>query len=122
MKNTEIDAAALVSEIRSHYETPAATRLDELKALDKRVKAPATRFAWSFGTLAALVMGSGMSLIMTDIGTALGLGDAWLPGLVVGILGLVLALVTYPIYRKILAARRRKYAGQILALADDLAD
>lgn len=120
MKNMEIDETRLAREIRSRYEVPETTRLEELKALDKQVKAPAARFAWSFGTLSALVLGSGMSLVMTDIGATLGLGDAWLPGLVVGTVGLVMALVTYPIYRRILSRRRKKYAGQILALTDDL--
>lgn len=114
------DPEILVQQLRTQYTEQSPTPLDAVKALDKRVKAPATGFAWSFGTLAALVLGSGMSLVMTDVGAVLHLAHPMIPGIAVGVVGLVMALLTYPIYRAILAARRRKYAGQILALTEEL--
>ena len=109
---------ALARRIRARYTESQPTRLDELKALERRVTAPARAFAFAFDTLAALVLGAGMSLIMTDLGTILGLADPLHPGLAVGIAGLLMAICNYPVYRGILRRRRKRYASRILALSD----
>lgn len=114
------DQEYLVQKIRTQYTETEHTELDELKALDKRVKTPANRFAWIFGTLAALVMGSGMSLVMTDLGQTLGLEAALVPGILIGLAGLAMAIINYPIYKAFLAARRKKYADRILTLSEKL--
>ena len=110
----------LVQKIRTQYTEKQHTELEELKALDARVKRPANVFAYIYGILGAIVMGAGMSLCMTDIGAALGLADAMIPGVAVGVVGLALVLTTYPIYKRILAGRRKKYAQRIIALSDKL--
>ena len=110
----------LVQKIRTQYTEKQHTELEELKALDAKVKRPANVFAYIYGILGAIVMGAGMSLCMTDIGAALGLADAMIPGVVVGVVGLALVLTTYPIYKRILAGRRKKYAQRIIALSDKL--
>ncbi len=114
------DQEFLVQKIRTQYTEKEHTELDELKALDAKVKRPANVFAYIYGSISAIVMGAGMSLVMTDIGAILGLTNTMVPGIVIGILGMGLALTTYPIYKKILASRRKKYAGQILALSDQI--
>lgn len=108
----------LVQRIRTQYTEKEHTELDALKALDRRVKKPAQCFAYSFGALSALVMGSGMSLVMTDLGATLGLSNAFLPGLIVGIVGLAMAAVTCPIYKRILSSRRKRFAPEIIALSN----
>ena len=110
----------LVQKIRTQYTEKQHTELEELKALDAKVKRPANVFAYIYGILGAIVMGAGMSLCMTDIGAVLGLADAMIPGVVVGVVGLALVLTTYPIYKRILAGRRKKYAQRIIALSDKL--
>ena len=114
------DQEYLIQKIRTQYTEKEHTELDALKALDKKVKAPANRFAWTFGTIAALVMGAGMSLVMTDIAQTLGLENPMVPGIIIGIAGMALAIANYPIYKAILSARRKKYAGQILTLSEKL--
>lgn len=104
--------------IRSQYTEKEVTALDELKALDKKVKAPARTVAYTLGTAAALILGSGMSLIMTDIGEAVGIASPFLLGLILGISGLLAALFNYPIYARILKSRRKKYASRIISLSD----
>ena len=94
--------------------------MDELKALDAKVKGPANTFAIVFGSLSAIVMGAGMSLVMTDIGTILGLTDALVPGIVVDVVGLGMALLTYPIWKAVLNSRKRKYGPRILELSEKL--
>lgn len=114
------DQEYLIQKIRTQYTEKEHTELDALKALDRKVKAPASRFAWTFGTIAALVMGSGMSLVMTDIGVTLGLAHCLVPGIAIGLAGMAMAIANYPIYKAILAARRKKYAPQILSLSENL--
>ena len=110
----------LVQKIRTQYTEKQHTELDELRALDRKVKAPANAFAYSFGSLSALIMGCGMSLIMTDIGQAIGVASPMTPGIVIGLVGMVMAIVNYPIYKGMMNSRRKKYAQQIIALSDRL--
>lgn len=110
----------LVQKIRTQYTEQTHTELDTLKALDKKVKTPPTCFAWIFGSVSALIMGAGMSLIMTDISSTIGLAEPMLPGLVAGIAGMLMAIANYPIYKKMLAKRRKQYAGQIITLSDQI--
>ena len=110
----------LVQKIRTQYTEKEHTELDELKKLDNKVKKPAVAFAYVFGTISALVMGSGMSLVMTDIGSKIGIEDGMVPGIVIGCVGLIMALANYPIYKKILGNRRKQCAEEIIALSDKL--
>ena len=113
------DQEFLVQKIRTQYTEKEHSDLDELKALDKRVKKPANIFAYVFGSLSAVIMGSGMSLVMTDVGEMLGI-SSMVPGIVIGIAGMVLAIANYPLYKKILASRKKQYADEIIAISDKL--
>ncbi|MBQ9783670.1 MAG: hypothetical protein IJW44_04025 [Clostridia bacterium] len=115
------DQEFLVHKIRTQYTEKEHTGLDSLKELDRKVKRPANVFAYLFGSISAIIMGCGMSLVMTDIGTTLGLsGDPMIPGIVIGAVGLVLAVINYPIYKGILNFRKKKHAGKILKLSEEL--
>jgi len=114
------DQEFLVQKIRTQYTEKEHTQLDALKALDCKVKKPANVFAYVFGIIAAIIMGYGMSLVMTDIGAMIGMSDTMVPGIVIGVVGLAMAIVNYPIYKKILGARRKKYAGKIIELSDSI--
>ena len=112
------DKEFVVEKIRSQYTEQENTDLDALKALDAKVKRPANVFGYTYGSLGAVVMGAGMSLVMTDIGTKIGLTATLVPGIAVGVVGMGMALSTYPIYKKILNSRKKKYAHQIMELSD----
>ena len=112
------DQEFIVQKIRSQYAENEHTELDALKALDAKVKKPAKVFGYTYGSIGTIVMGSGMSLVMTDIGAMLGMTETLIPGIAVGIAGLAMALTTYPIYKKILNSRKKKYAHQIMELSD----
>lgn len=118
--NTNDSSYTQAQKIREQYTPKQPDRLDALKALNRKAVAPARIFAWSFGTVSALLLGSGMSLIMTDISQSLGISQPMIPGLALGISGLVLALANYPVYQRILASRRSKYAQQILSLTQHI--
>ena len=110
----------MVQKIRTQYTERENTQLDALKALDKKVKKPANVFAVVFGSISAVVMGSGMSLVMTDIGSIIGIESPMFPGIIIGVVGLVMALLTYPMYKKILNSRKKKYANEIIKLSDSI--
>ena len=110
----------LVQKIRTQYTEKQHTELDALKALDAKVKRPANVFAYTYGSVSAVVMGAGMSLVMTEIGAAIGLASAMVPGIVIGVVGMGMALSTYPIYKKMLNVRKKKYAPEILKLSEKI--
>lgn len=110
----------LVQKIRTQYTEKEHTQLDALKELDKKVKRPVNVFAYVFGSIGAIVMGCGMSLVMTDIGSVIGITSPMLPGIIIGIVGLVMALVNYPIYKKMLNSRKKKYANEVIKLSDSI--
>ncbi|MGN0382461.1 MAG: dihydropteridine reductase [Suilimivivens sp.] len=112
------DQEFLVQKIRTQYTEKEHTDLDALKELDAKVKRPANVFAYIFGSIGAIVMGSGMSLVMTDVGTTVGIDDPMLPGIIIGIVGMLMAIINYPLYKGILGARRKKYADKIIALSE----
>ena len=114
------DQEFLVQKIRTQYTEKEHTRLDELKELDEKVKRPANTFAFVFGTVSAIIMGTGMSLVMTDVGSKIGIHDPMLPGIAIGVAGMIMAIANYPLYKKLLASRRKKYADKIIALSDEL--
>ena len=114
------DQEFLVQKIRTQYTEKEHSALDELKELDNKVKKPANVFAYAFGSISAIIMGAGMSLVMTDIGATMGLANAMVPGIIVGVVGMLMALTTYPIYKRMLSARKKKYAAQIMKLSDKI--
>ena len=121
------DQQFLVEKIRTQYTEKEYTQLDELKALDRKVKKPANVFGYVWGIIGTLVMGAGMSFAMDVIeaGTYLGfitIGEKMMPaGIVIGLIGIVMVCLTWPLYKRILEGRRKKYAGQIIALSDKIA-
>ncbi|MGN0178672.1 MAG: dihydropteridine reductase [Monoglobaceae bacterium] len=114
------DQEYLVQKIRTQYTEKEHSRLDALKELDAKVKRPANVFSYIFGSISAIVTGCGMSLVMTDIGAALGLESTMAPGVIIGLVGLFMAISNYPIYKSILKNRRNKYADQIMKLSDEI--
>lgn len=114
------DKDFLIQKIRTQYTEKQVTELDELRELDAKVKRPAAVFAYIFGSVSAIIMGAGMSLIMTDISEFVGLADPMIPGIVIGVVGLIMALINYPIFKGILNSRKKKYAARILELSDKI--
>ena len=114
------DQEFIVQKIRTQYTEKENAQLDELKQLDAKVKRPANVFAYVFGSIGAIIMGAGMSLVMTDIGSVIGMENALVPGIMIGIVGMLMAIINYPVYKGILGARRRKYADEIIALSDKI--
>ncbi len=114
------DQQFMAQKIRTQYMEKESTELDALRKLDEKVKRPANVFAYVFGSIGAIVMGAGMSLVMTDIGATIGMESAMVPGIIIGIVGMLMALVNYPMYKGILGSRKKKYGAEILKLSDKI--
>ena len=114
------DQKFIARRIRTQYMEKQSTELDALRELDTKVKRPANVFAYTFGSISAIVMGAGMSLVMTDIGATIGIVSAMIPGIAIGVIGLGMALLTYPIYKGILNSRKKKYGNEILRLSEKI--
>ena len=114
------DHQFMAQKIRTQYMEKTPSELDALRELDAKVKRPANAFAYTFGSISAIIMGAGMSLVMTDIGAAIGITSALVPGIAIGVVGLGMALLTYPMYKGILNSRKKKYGAEILSLSDKI--
>lgn len=107
----------IVNQIKEGYEPKTKTKYDELIALNRRVELPAYIFAYTFGVIASLVLGLGMCLAMQVIGT----GALFMAlGIVIGVIGIALVSVNYPIFLAIMKSRKKKYAEKVIALSDEL--
>lgn len=115
---------AELKRIRDKYTAPteAEDKMTRLRRLDESVTNTAQAVALVFGIIGALILGFGMSLIMTDFSEILGIGEtmAMVIGIPVGIVGGILASLAYPIYNAIVKAKRKKIAPEIIRLTDEL--
>ncbi len=114
------DKEFLVQKIRAEYTEKEHTELDSLKELDSKVKLPAKVFSYVFGSISAVVLGFGMSLIMTDLGEVVGIEETMSVGIIIGLIGLAGTIATYPIYKAIWNFRRQQFAAEIFALSDKI--
>lgn len=111
-----------VEQIRKKYLPPEEDKMEQLRKLDRSASQKAQAWAIALGTIGALILGVGMSLAMSDFGQVLGShsGSAMLIGIIIGIAGLVLVALAYPIYNRILKKERKRIAPEILRLTDEL--
>ena len=114
------DQQFMAQKIRTQYMEKTPSELDTLRKLDSKVKRPVSIFAYIYGSISVIIMGAGMSLVMTDIGAAIGITSALIPGIAIGAVGLGMALLTYPMYKGILNSRKKKYGAEIINLSDKI--
>lgn len=108
-----------IEAIRKKYLPKEADKMQQLRKLHAIPTQKAQAWAIAVGVIGALIMGTGMSLAMTDIGAALG-SLAMVLGILVGIAGIVLVALAYPLYNQVLKKERHKIAPEILRLSDEL--
>ena len=108
---------AEVQAIRKKYLPKSESKLEELKRLDEAVQTSGMVESLCAGIGGLLVFGLGMCLAMQVIGSGLVM---MVVGILIGIIGIVGMLIAYPVYRKVFAATKEKYAPRILQLAEEL--
>ena len=114
-----------VKKIREKY-VPCENKKEDkmllLRRLDNAVTQKAQAFSLVFGVVGTLILGFGMSLVMTDLSKILGALSSlsMLIGIIIGIIGGILISLAYPIYNAIIKRERKKIAPEILRLTDEL--
>ena len=106
-------------QLANEYAPKDTSKVVALRKLDAKAKLPATVFTYTFGILAALVTGVGMCLSMNVIGSGT---TTFVLGVIIGIVGLAGMGLNYPIYKKILARGKQKYAFEIMELAKAISE
>lgn len=111
-----------IRKIREKYQIKKEDDMSRLRKLDAKVTQKATTNSLIIGIIGALIMGTGMSLVMTDIGALLGIqGNISMAiGIVIGLFGMVLVGAAYPVYSKVLKEEREKAAPEIFRLTEEL--
>ena len=111
----------IVRSIREEYaekKENKENKVEQLMNMDRKVRIPAEAFAYGFGSVGSLVLGTGMCLAMKVIGTALSF--AMPLGVAIGCVGIAMVSVNYPLYKFFLKKRKKQYAEKILALSDEI--
>lgn len=116
MNTDKIFAEAIANE----YAPKQASKVVALRKLDRKAKSPANIFAYSFGIVMSLVLGTGMCLSMKVIGDGSNLMT--FIGILVGVIGIIGVGVNYPIYKKLLESGKKKYAFEIMQLAKEISE
>ena len=116
MNTDKIYAEHIVNE----YAPKDTSKVVALRKLDAKAKLPATIFTYTVGIIAALIFGTGMCLAMGQIGS--GTTSAFIAGIIIGIIGMAGMSVNYPIYKKMLAKGKQKYAFEIMELAKEISE
>ena len=107
-------------QIANEYSAKETSKVKALKRLDNKVKLAPTIFTYTFGIVFSLVLGLGMCFAMEVLGNGSALMIA--VGVVIGCVGILGVSINYPIYKKWLSVRKKKYAGDIIALAKEISE
>ena len=108
-----------IKNIRKKYAAPEENKMEQLRRLDRKATQKAQAWAIALGVIGALILGTGMSLAMTNLSGSLG-GTAMFVGIPVGLIGILLVALAYPVYNRILKKERQHIAPEILRLTDEL--
>ncbi len=116
---------AELKKIREKYENKSKEedKMARLRRLDNSVTQKAQAVALVFGVVGVLILGFGMSLVMTsELSEMLGINTdmAMLYGIATGVLGGAIASLAYPMYNIVTKKARKKIAPEIIRLTDEL--
>lgn len=103
-----------IEDIRKSYLPKAKEneKLEELKALDKKVKKTPKLWAYVFGVVFVLLFGFGLTMVLEW-------GNLIL-GVIISSLGVILMIANYFVYKKIFSKLKLKYKDKILSLSEEL--
>ena len=108
-----------VEEIRKAYLPKEEDKMEKLRKLHSIPTQKAQSASIAVGVIGALILGTGMSLCMTELGAALG-SLALVLGTMIGLAGIILVALAYPLYNRTLKKERERIAPEILRLTDEL--
>ena len=104
-----------IKRIREKYTAPTQEedKMERLRRLDQSVTKPGTIVSLTVGIISTLIFGFGMSCTMVWEGLMV-------PGVIIGVVGMIGIVVAYPIYNFITKKQREKLAPEIVRLSDEL--
>ena len=113
---------AELKRIREKYTVREENKLERLRRLDRRATNKAASASIILGVIGALILGSGMSLTMSEFGLLLKLDTvtSLIIGIAAGIFGIALICLAYPLYSRLLRHERKKIAPEVIRLTDEL--
>ena len=103
-----------VKQIRKKYMPKEADKMEQLRRLDRSVTRKGAAVSIVMGIIGALTLGIGMCCAMVWM------GQWFIPGIVIGLVGIILVSLAYPLYTHITQKEREKMAPEILRLTDEL--
>ena len=108
-----------IESIRQKYLPKEESKMEQLRRLHRSASQKAQTWAITLGIIGTLILGTGMSLAMTELGSLVG-DLAMVIGIGIGVVGLVLVALAYPVYNRILQKERTRIAPEILRLSEEL--
>ena len=108
-----------IENIRKKYVPQEENKLERLRRLHQSASQKAQSWAIALGVIGALIMGTGMSIFMTELGALMG-ELAMVLGIVIGVVGMILVALAYPVYNSVLKKERARIAPEILRLSEEL--
>lgn len=103
-----------IEEIKKKYLPKEEDKMETLRKLDRSAEQKGTMYSVIVGTIGTMLLGIGMSITMTGAAAYLVLG------IIIGLVGIVVLVPAYPIFKKVTEEQRKKIAPQILALTEEL--
>lgn len=102
-----------IKKIRQKY-IPEENKMEQLRRLDKSVTQKGTVYSIILGVIGSLILGVGMCCTMVW-------SQVWfIPGIVIGVIGIAIVAVAYPVYNHVTKKEREKIAPEILRLTEEL--
>lgn len=101
-----------IKKIRSRYEAPKEDKMAYLRRLDEGATRKGTLISIVLGVIGTLIFGVGMCCVLV--------WQVFVPGIVIGMIGIAALSVAYPVYVRMTKKEREKIAPEILRLTDEL--
>lgn len=103
-----------IKRLRKKYMPKEADKMEQLRRLDRSVTRKGTAVSIVVGIIGALILGIGLCCAMVWM------GQWFVPGIVIGLVGIILISLAYPLFTRITQKEREKVAPEILRLTDEL--
>jgi hypothetical protein len=110
----------IAEQIASEYAPKEDRKIVALMKLNRKAKQGAEIFAYTFGIVSSLILGTGMSFAMGVIGDDT--LTTFIIGIVVGLVGIFGVSINYFIYKKLINKGKNKYGSDIIRLAKEIAE
>ena len=103
-----------IENIRKKYLPQEESKMDQLRKLDQSTTKKGTIISIAVGVIGCLLFGFGMCC------TLVWMEQLFIPGVILGIIGMAIVVAAYPLYTHITKKEREKLAPQILKLTEEL--